>query len=191
MESVLIFVLVVSVIIAVVGIVIHNSIITAGNGAERAWANVINYERLKLTVLPLIERASDDYKGFEAKVMTDVTALRTAIDKLDSGVIDTQKLAQVEQLSGHLQSGIRATMEAYPDLKASTLVQQLMREISEKHENVAASIAVFNENVEQFNNRISMFPNSVVNSWFTHKKVLNTFSDSAASSSFQYSPNFS
>ncbi len=57
--------------------------------------------------------------------------------------------------------------ENYPDLKASQLYNNLMSEISEQQENIgAAPIRIFNQNVEDFNNGIEVFPNSLINGWF-------------------------
>jgi LemA protein len=66
-----------------------------------------------------------------------------------------------------------------------------MREIAEQQENVGAAIRIFNQNVEDFNNGIEQFPNSVINNMLNKKEKLNTFRDEEAESGFEYKPNFS
>lgn len=61
--------------------------------------------------------------------------------------------------------------------------------LSEKQQqNISAAIRIFNSNVEDFNNGIEMFPNSLVNSLFNKKHKLATFRDTQADSGFEYRP---
>ncbi|MFP3480741.1 LemA family protein, partial [Burkholderia sp. SIMBA_057] len=80
-------------------------------------------------------------------------------------------------------------VENYPELKASETYQKLMREITDQQENIGAAIRIFNQNVEDFNNGIEVFPNSLVNSMLNHKEKIKTFSDSQAEEGFEYKPN--
>lgn len=65
----------------------------------------------------------------------------------------------------------------------------MMREIAEQQENVGAAITIFNRNVELFNNSIQMFPGSLVNGLLNKKPAVTPFSDTEASSAFDYKPN--
>ena len=95
----------------------------------------------------------------------------------------------LEQLASSLLQGLKVTVEAYPELKASDVYLKVMAEISEQQEQIAAAIRIFNQNVEDFNNGIQMFPGSLVNSFLNKKSKVETFSDSQASSGFDYKPN--
>lgn len=79
--------------------------------------------------------------------------------------------------------------EAYPELKASELMNNLMREIAEQQENVGAAIVIFNGEVERFNNSIQMFPGSLVNSVMNKHSAVTPFTDDQATSAFDYTPN--
>jgi LemA protein len=99
------------------------------------------------------------------------------------------ELKKIEALSEKVMHGIKVTMEAYPDLKASELFSNLMQEVTEQQEHIGAAIRIFNYNVEAFNNGIQNFPNNMVNSVLNKEKEIDTFTDSEASKGFEYTPN--
>jgi len=168
---------------------IYNSIISARNGAERAWADVITYERLKNEVIPEIEKVAGEYKKFEESVLLEITRLRSAIGHLDAGKIQPELLGDVERLTRSVQERITVAVENYPELKSSQVMMSLMSEISDKQENVAA-ITIFNQTVQTFNNTIQYFPNHIINEKFNKFDVLPVFRDSEAEAGFECRPDF-
>ncbi|HFS8929305.1 TPA: LemA family protein [Pseudomonas aeruginosa] len=186
--SVLITIAVVAlVVLSTIGL--YNGIIGGHNRAQRAWSDVLAFERAKTKVLEALLEQAKLFKEYESKVVETVTRLRSAISGLPKEA-NGDALETVERETKELLGGLRVAFEAYPDLKASEVVNSLMREISEKQDNVAASITIFNREVERFNNAIQMFPGSLVNSFLNKKTAINPFTDEAASAGFEYRPNF-
>lgn len=185
------FVVLVVITVLVLGtILIHNAIIGRFNASRRAWGDVIAQERQKNEILPALEKVAKDYAGHEQGLMEKVTALRGALAGLSGEHIDTRQLAEAEQHMGELLSRLNLTVEAYPDLKATDTYGKLMHEITEQQQNVGAAIRIFNRNVERFNTGIEVFPNSLINRLFTHKKPLDTFDDSQAAAGIEFKPKF-
>ncbi|MBA1280309.1 LemA family protein [Stutzerimonas stutzeri] len=170
-------------------IALYNGIIGGYNRAQRAWADVLTYERQKAKVLDALQERVTSYKDYETRVMTDITRLRSAIDALPSQA-DGNALVGAERATKALMSGLRIAVEAYPDLKASEIMNNLMREIADQQENVGAAVVIFNREVEGFNNSIQMFPGSLVNSALNKKTLIRPFSDAEAEKGFDYKPNF-
>ncbi|MGF1725613.1 LemA family protein [Photobacterium nomapromontoriensis] len=166
----------------------YNAIIGKYNAVDRAWASVLNQERQKNKIIPIVEELVEQYKLHESGVLIKVTELRSAIAEMNAGV-NTELLAAAEQHTRELLDGLKLTVEAYPELKASDLYLKLMAEISEQQEQIGAAIRIFNGNVEAFNNAIEMFPGSLVNSMLLDKKKVNSFTDSEAQAGFEYKPN--
>ena len=185
----LIVVLGVILFVVLISIIIYNGIISRMNAVERAWADVITQERQKNKIIPHLEDFVEKYNIYEESIQTKITELRTSLQNLQTGSVDTQKLAEAESSTNSLIKGLHVAVENYPDLKASESFSNLMREIAEQQENIGASIRIFNQNVEDFNNGIEVFPNSLINQWFNKKVKLKTFTDSEAKSGFEYSPN--
>jgi len=169
---------------------LRNGIVSSKNRAKRAWADVIAYQRKKLKVIPALEQGLKDHQAYEQGVLQGLTALRSSVTKLSSDSVDVGQLREVDHLSKALLPALRLTVEAYPELKTSELYAGWMRELSEAEENIAAAIVIFNGTVQGFNDRIQEFPGNLVNSWFNRERPLETFTDSAAQSEFEYRPTF-
>ena len=186
MDGLILFLIVLAAILGGV-VYLYNRIVQFKNGVERAWADVITWERQKNKTLPKLEEMAGRYEGFEETVMTKVAGLRSALSRLSDSV-DPDKLADVERHTSWLLKSINATVEAYPDLKASGVLQHVMRELSELQHNIGAALAIFNHNVEAFNNAIQTFPGTVINTFFNHEKKIRPFTDRQAQEGFDYKP---
>lgn len=168
----------------------HNGIIAYYNACQRAWADVITQELQKNRLLPTLEKMVQDYQLHEADVLQNVTKLRSALNSISPENTDLSTLKNVNEQSKALLANIHMVAESYPELKASEIYQRFMRELSELEANIAASLRIFNANVEKFNVKIEVFPNVLINNWFTRKARLHVFTDETAAKNFDYKPNF-
>lgn len=183
-------ILVVIVLLALMLIAIHNKIITRYNNTMRAWADVIAQERQKNKILPELEKMVEQYRIHESSVLTSITELRASLSALSTDKTDSTQLKDSQTKTRSLINNLYAVSENYPDLKASNLYSNLMKEITEQQDNIAAAVRIFNANVADFNTGIEVFPASVVNQMITQKHRLDVFSDTKAESGFDYKPNF-
>lgn len=178
------------VLILVWAIWIRNTIVRYFNATQRAWSEVINYERQKIKTLDMLEQHLSQYTQFEQSTLENITQLRQQILNLHLKDTDTGQLQQIEALSQSLLKSLNVVVENYPELKADQLYSKMMDDIQEQHDNVAAAISIFNRNVEVFNNTIQIFPNNLMNSVSLAKKPIRPFTDGDASRNFSYRPNF-
>ena len=58
--------------------------------------------------------------------------------------------------------GLRVVAEQYPELRATENFQQLSRNLSELEDEIQASRRIYNSNVQAYNTKIQVFPNSVI-----------------------------
>jgi LemA protein len=58
--------------------------------------------------------------------------------------------------------GLRVVAEQYPELRATENFQQLSRNLSELEDEIQASRRIYNSNVQAYNTKIQVFPNSIV-----------------------------
>ena len=180
--------LIIVAVLIITTVIIYNGIISRENSVKRAWADVITQERQKNKILPELEKIAQHYLQEETDLQTRITALRASLAKLNSDNPDARQLENVERDTHQLLSGLQVSVEAYPELKGSELFNNMMREVTEQQENVGAAIRLFNQNVEEFNNGIQMFPNNIVNATITHKSSVTPFQDSIAQQGFEYRP---
>jgi LemA protein len=182
--SILLFALMV--VIAIVFISIYNGIINNKNNVIRSWSDVATYQRQKVKLLPDLERLTQEYLSHEKQLLTGVAALRSAIARVSPGKIDIDALLDVEEKTQSVLTGFRAVAEAYPDLRSADIIRDLMAEMIELEENIAAAITIFNRSVADFNSGIEVFPNSAVNAFGTRLNAYPAFRDSEAESGIEY-----
>ncbi|KAA8733873.1 LemA family protein [Acinetobacter qingfengensis] len=168
---------------------IRNKIVKHENATKRAWADVTSFERQKVKILDDLEPLIGRYSQFEQGTLSQITALRQNILNLPHDAQNVRQLEDIEQQTAQLLQGIHVQIEAYPELKASEIYQQVMQEITDQNANVGAAINIFNRNVEQFNNTIQIFPNNIVNTMSLSRKPLRPFKDQVQQN-FDYRPNF-
>ncbi|MEN5089337.1 LemA family protein [Pseudomonas protegens] len=181
--------LVIAIVLGVLAYVHYNKIVGAYNRVQRAWSDVLTYQRQKIKVLDVLEPQVAGFQAYESQLLEKIVGLRGAIASLPS-VADGDALKSVDQGTKALLGGLNLAFEAYPELKSAGLMNNLMREVAEQESNVSGAITLFNLNVEHFNNSIQLFPGSLVNRLTLRKSRVTPFSDSQASAGFEYKPNF-
>lgn len=72
--------------------------------------------------------------------------------------MSVEQLQRVAETQNRALTSLRATMEAYPDLKADRLFSNLQNQLSVENEHFAASKRVYNSNVSTYNQYVVTFP---------------------------------
>ena len=153
---------IVLIVIAVVliGIVIglYNKLVRLRNRAENAWAQVDVQLRRRYDLIPNLVEAVKGYAAHERGTFEEVTKARTAAQQAQG----VQEQAQAENLLTQAIGKLFAVAEAYPELRATENFQQLTNNLSELEDEIQASRRIYNSNVQAYNTKIQVFPNSVV-----------------------------
>ena len=89
--------------------------------------------------------------------MTDARAGAVAADQAPP-----QQRAQAESALSSALGGIRAVAEQYPTLRAADNFIQLQAQLAEIEDEIQASRRIYNSNVQIYNTRQQVFPNSLV-----------------------------
>jgi LemA protein len=154
-----IIVLVALIVIGVLAYIsIRNGIIGSRNRVDEAWSGIDVQLKRRHDLVPNLVETVKGYASHESEVFQKATQARA--DAMSArGVGET---AQAEQkLSGAL-TDLRAVAENYPQLRATENFQQLSRNLSELEDEIQASRRIYNSNVQAYNTKIQVFPNSVI-----------------------------
>ena len=146
-------------------VLIRNSIIGSRNRVDEAWSGIDVQLKRRHDLVPNLVETVKGYATHEQQTFTRVTEARAEAMKSSSGQADpdTVRAAQAAeaQLSGALAE-LRAVAENYPDLRATENFQQLQRNLNEIEDEIQASRRIYNSNVQAYNTKIQIFPNSIV-----------------------------
>jgi LemA protein len=153
--------LVVAGLLALVGlwvVLTNNSFIRSRNKVDEAWSGIDIQLKRRHDLVPNLVDTVKGYAAHESATLAAVTQARAAAMGAGSGA--GRSVAE-EQLTSALD-GIRVVAEQYPDLKASQSFQTLMAQLSELEDQIQAARRIFNANVNSYNTRIQLFPNTLV-----------------------------
>ncbi len=152
-----IIILVVVAVIAIWCIGIYNNLVKLRNNRENAFANIDVQLKQRHDLIPQLVSTVKGYASHEKELLVRVTEARTAAMGA-SGIND--KIKAENALSNAL-SGLRVSLEAYPDLKANQNFLQLQGEISDIENKLAASRRFFNSTTRELNNAVQTFPSNI------------------------------
>lgn len=145
---------------------IYNNLVKLRNNRENAFSNIDVQLKQRYDLIPNLVSSVKGYAAHEKELLENITKARTAAI---SATDINQKIAADNQLSAAL-SGLRVSVEAYPDLKANQNFQQLMTELSDIENKLAASRRFFNSSTRELNNAVQTFPSNLLAGMFGFKK---------------------
>ncbi len=158
MTVVLIVVIALLVISVLAYILIRNSMIGSRNRVDEAWSGIDVQLKRRHDLVPNLVETVKGYATHEQQVFAATTEARSEAMKAQS--IEATQQAEAK-LSGAL-TDLRAVAENYPDLRATENFQQLQRDLNEIEDEIQASRRIYNSNVQAYNTKIQIFPNSIV-----------------------------
>lgn len=157
-----IIILVVVAVIAIWCIGIYNNLVKLRNNRENAFANIDVQLKQRHDLIPQLVSTVKGYASHEKELLVRVTEARTAAMGA-SGIND--KIKAENALSNAL-SGLRVSLEAYPDLKANQNFLELQAQLEGTENRIAVERRKFNEMVRSYNAYIRKFPKNIVAGMF-------------------------
>lgn len=144
----------------------YNGLVKTKNQAEEAFSTMDVYMKKRYDLIPNLVETVKGYASHESQTLEKVTAARNAA--MTASSID-EKLKNENALTGTLKS-LFAVAESYPDLKANTNFMDLQRQLQTIEEDIANSRKYYNASVKNLNNKIEMFPSSIIAGMFHFEK---------------------
>ncbi len=148
-------------------VVVGNSLIRLRNFKDEAWSGIDVQLKRRHDLVGNLVNAIKGYMVHEKDLLTEIAAFRSQA----SSVRGVQQTAAAEsQLSGALGK-LYAVMENYPDLKSNQNVMQLQNTLTELEDALQKARRYYNGCVREFNNKVEMFPSSIVASTKRYTKA--------------------
>ena len=148
-------------VVVIVGFLVvaaYNAVVTLGQQASKAWANIDVVLKQRHDELPNLVEAVKDLMAYEQATLTRVTQLRAAYSSAEP--IPAQAATSEATSSGVRQ--LFAVVERYPEIKSQANVLDLQREIQRLEEIIADRRELYNDTVYRFNTRINQFPSNLL-----------------------------
>ena len=153
----------------------YNAIQRQDEAVKAQWSEVLNQYQRRADLVPNLVATVKGYAQHEEQVLTEVTAARARVGSMQVGadtLNDPQKLQQFAQAQGQLSGALSRLLvvsEAYPDLKANGLFQNLQAQLEGTENRITVARNRYVKSVEQYNGMIRSFPNNLTAKMFGYK----------------------
>lgn len=162
----LIIIVVVIVLIALWAVSMYNNLVRLRNNRENAFSNIDVQLKQRHDLIPQLVATVKGYATHEREVLERVTQARAAA--MSATTINDK--VQAENALTSALSGLKVSLEAYPDLKANQNFLQLQSEISDVENKLAAVRRFFNSATRELNNAVQTFPSNILAGMFGFHK---------------------
>ncbi|MCB9973243.1 MAG: LemA family protein [Rhodospirillales bacterium] len=153
--------------IVLYAIVIYNRLVALRNTRFNAFSDIDVQLKLRFNLVPQLVETVKGYAKHEKGVFETVTEARAAVSKTEGAGAER---AAAESFLGRALTGLLAVAENYPDLKADASFRQLMTELSDIENKVAAARRFFNAATNEFNTYLQQIPNNLIAKPFGFKE---------------------
>ncbi len=149
----------------------YNSLVNLKNLIRESWSDVETELKRRHDLIPRLVETVKGYAKHERNVLERVVEARA---KAVAGVERQEGAKSLSSQESYLTRTLRslfAVAERYPNLKASENFLHLQSELVNTEDRIQAARRFYNANVREFNNKVEMFPSSVIARLFGFKRA--------------------
>ncbi len=155
---VVLIIIIVIVLIALWCVSLYNRCVRLRNNRENAFADIDVQLKQRHDLVPQLVECVKGYATHEKETFEKVVQARNVAA---SATTINDKIAAENTLSS-LLSGLRVTLEAYPELKANQNFLQLQNELADIENKLASVRRFFNSATKEYNNAVQTFPANII-----------------------------
>ncbi len=140
------------------GIATYNGMVRTRNMVDQAWSGIDVQLKRRHDLIPNLVETVKGYAAHERETFQAVTDARTKAMQASGPAA----AGAAEGMLGQALGRLFAVAEAYPQLRATENFQQLQAELTDTEDQIAAARRIYNGNVQSYNTKIQVFPNSLL-----------------------------
>lgn len=162
----LIFLIILILVLGLFFVSTKNGLIQSRNTVEEAFSTMDVYLKQRWDLVPNLVSTVKGYASHEESVLKEITELRNTTY---SSLNPEQKINENNKLSSNLNK-LLAISENYPELKASENFNSLQAQLTKIEGDIANARKYYNGAVKQYNNKVEMFPSSIIANMLNYQK---------------------
>lgn len=146
----------------------YNGLVTGQTKVEGKWAEVQNQYKRRYDLVPQLVETVKGAAEFERSTITEVTEARASVGKVqlpETLPDDPEKLRAYFAAQAELGSSLArllATVEAYPELKATQNFLSLQDQLEGTENRIGVARRDYVDAVQQYNTTLRKFPGNLV-----------------------------
>lgn len=162
----LIVVLVLAVLVVLFVIGIYNSLVRLRNQVDNSWSQIDVQLKRRHDLIPNLVETAKGYMQHERETFEAITEARSKA----MGAQSVSEASKAEGMLGEALSRFNLVVENYPDLKANQNFLSLQEELTSTENKISFARQNYNDQVLGLNNKIQMFPSSIIAGMFNFSK---------------------
>lgn len=143
----------------------YNSLVKQEEDVKKYWGDLNTTYQRRTDLVPSLVAVVKASSEYEKNVLTQVAAARAKAAQVSvSGNINFQDYQQIEQAQGEVATSMNrvlATVENYPDLKATQNFLALQTQLEGTERRIKTARSDFNQSVATYNNKVRRFPTNI------------------------------
>ncbi len=140
-------------------IMLYNRLVALRQTRNNAFSDIDVQLKQRFDLIPNLVESVKGYAAHEKGVLENVTAARAKVGQAQ-GTTGTDRM-QAESMLGGALSRLLVVAENYPALKADANFRELMDELTDIENKIAASRRFFNNATNEYNTAVQQFPASL------------------------------
>ena len=161
------------ILILVFGVSVFNKLVRARNQAKNGFAQIDVQLKRRHDLIPNLVETAKRYLTHEEETLTRVINARNHAQSLQDSTKhqpdSLEHMALFAKAEGMLSKALgqfSAVVEAYPELKADSMIKELMDELTNTENRIGFARQHYNDSVMFYNNDREVFPNNLVSTTF-------------------------
>lgn len=146
------------IVLVIVNICLKNGLIRVVNQTEESWAGIDVYLKKRYDLIPNLVETVKGYAKHESDVLEKVIEARNFAKAAQGDA----KIAAEKAFGSQLSTMMNFVMEQYPELKADRNFIDLSNSLKSIENDLAQARKYYNGNCRNYNNKIQLFPTSIV-----------------------------
>ncbi len=164
----------------------YNSLVKQDENVKKAWNNVQTEYQKRFDLVDNLVATVKGAAEFEQGTLTAVTEARANASRVNINAenLTPENIAQFQAAQGQLTgalSRLLATVEAYPQLRATENFRQLQTELGAIEGDIRKARMDFNEQINLYNTKVRSFPMNILGGLFGFKAKEGFKADEGAS----------
>ncbi len=147
------------ILLTILTVIIYNRLVALRQTRKNAFSDIDVQLKQRYNLIPQLIETVKGYAAHEKGVFESVTEARAQVGKTEGA--GPERMA-AETLLGGALGKLLMVAEDYPDLKADTNFRQLMSELSDIENKIAASRRFFNNATNEYNTSVQQFPANII-----------------------------
>ncbi|MEN8127651.1 MAG: LemA family protein [Planctomycetota bacterium] len=150
-----------------VPVLMYNTLVGKRNQIHNIFGTMDAMLKKRWDLVPNLVSTVTGYADHERGLFEAVTEARAQAQR---GQLNEDQRVGLENSFMQLLGVVQATVENYPDLKASDNFMHLQRTLNELEEQISAARRAYNASVTDYNNSVQMFPTNIIAGMFNFKE---------------------